>query len=164
MKTILVMLILGSIAYYSYTHFQGGEGDQAPKEITNPVYLDTRLEMSVQGRQFEFALFGKMANEDECRNRADVSWGKMLEGCAACVKTTSSCQASLEPRYLRLFDDAPINTTYLSLTRGKPTERDGRIVFWGVTAEEGSIVCDIVKKEFTKNYSGAASCVLGSAQ
>jgi hypothetical protein len=159
MKTILVMLVLGAAAYYFYAHLQRQDGEQAPTEITNPVYLDARLEMSVQGRQLEFALFGKMADDDDCRNRADITWGKMIDGCAVCTKKMSTCHATLEPRYMRLFDDAPINTTYLSLTRGAASERDGRIVFWGVTAEEGNIVCDILKKEFTKNYKGAASCV-----
>ena len=164
MKTILVMLVLGAAAYFFYGHLQDRREAQAPKEITNPVYLDVRLEMSVQGRQFEFALFGKMEGDDDCRNRADVTWGKIIDGCAGCTKKVSTCQATLEPRYARLFDDVPINTTYLSLTRGKPTERDGRMVFWGVTSEEGNAVCDLVKQQFAKNYTGTISCVLATPQ
>jgi hypothetical protein len=120
--------------------------------------------MAVQSRQFEFVLFGKMADEKDCRQGADQAWASMTDHCDFCKKKVSTCHATLEPRYLRLFDDAPINTTYLSLTRGKPSERDGRVVFWGVTTEEGNFVCDILKKEFSKNYKGAASCVPGLAQ
>ena len=164
MKTILVMLVLGAAAYYFYGHLQSRREDAAPQEITNPVYLEVNIETSVQGRQLEFVLFGKMADQDDCQNRADRAWGKVIEGCANCQKKISSCQPTLEPRYLRLFDDAPINTTYLSFTRGQQGERDGRMVFWGVTAAEGNAVCEAAKTEFSKNYKGAVSCVIGQAQ
>jgi hypothetical protein len=164
MKTILVMLVLGAAAYYFYVHLHGRAEDQGSKDITNPVYLEVRLEMPVQGRQLEFVLFGKMADDDDCRNRADRAWGKIIDGCVACTKKISSCLASLEPRYLRLFDNAPINTAYLSFTSDQAGERDGRMVFWGVTAAEGNAVCEAAKGEFSKNYKGAVSCVLGTAQ
>ena len=39
------------------------------------------------------------------------------------------------PRYLyhRLFDDEPIPSTYLSLSAGQASERDGRLIVYGLT-------------------------------
>jgi len=158
MRTILVLAALAAIGYYFYSRPQGG-----PVEITDPVYAEIRIEMPIASRQIDFVLFGKMADEEDCRMRADLTWGKMVEDCANCRLTVSTCKADLEPRYKRLFDDSPINSAYLTFTRGEPGERDGRMVIWGVTTEEGNALCEQARNEFKKKYQGVVTCVAGSA-
>lgn len=69
------------------------------------------------------------------------------------------CKPSLPARYEQLFEDVPINMTYLSLTRGSRYERDGRIVIWGVTGKEGAALCEIVRGGVQSRYSGKSHCV-----
>jgi hypothetical protein len=158
MKTLLLLLALGAAAYYFYSRMT------KPAEIENPVYVEIRIGMAVANRQLDFVLFGKMADADDCRTLADRTWGKIIASCPTCTLKVSSCKAKLEPRYARLFDDEPINTAYLRFSSSDPGERDGRMVIWGVTADEGNAVCEDIRAGFAKNYKGAVACVAGKAQ
>jgi len=155
MRTILLLTVLAAVGFYFYSR------PQDPVEITDPVYAEIRIEMPIASRQIDFVLFGKMADEEDCRKRADRTWGKVIEDCTACRLTVSTCKPDLEARYLRLFLDAPINSAYLTFTRGEPGERDGRMVIWGVTTEEGNQLCEQVRTEFKKRYEGAVTCIAG---
>ena len=55
------------------------------------------------------------------------------------------CQAQLPPRYARLFDDEPIPSTYLSASAGNAGERDGRLVVYGLTDQEGAAMCEPIR-------------------
>ncbi len=158
MKAIVILLVLGAAAYFGYQRFSGGE-DAVPETIENPVYADVRIDMHVGGRDLQFALFGKMADQRDCDQRSERVWGKVIEGCSECVQRTMQCKAELEPRYQRLFDDTPIHSTYISFTRGHKTERDGRMVIFGLTADEGDAVCEQAISRFNTNYSGTIECI-----
>ena len=158
MKALLVLVVLGAAAYFGYQHFQAS-GDAVPNEIEDPVYADIRLDMHVAGRDIQFALFGKMADRADCDRRAERVWGKVIDGCKECVKQTSVCKSELEPRYQRLFDDTPIHSTYVSFNRGADTERDGRMVIFGLTADEGDAICAQAVSRFQTNYAGTIECV-----
>ena len=73
----------------------------------------------------------------------------------------TSCKAELEPRYRRLFDDASIHSTYLSFKRGTRLERNGRMVVYGLTADEGDVVCKSIMADFQQRYEGTVSCIHG---
>ena len=158
MKALIVLIVLGAAAYFGYQHFQQ-DGDVAPGEFENPVYADVRLDMHIQGRDLQFALFGKMAGQADCDQRAERFWGKVIDACTECVKQTTVCKTELEPRYQRLFENTSIHSTYLSFTRGSDTERDGRMVIFGLTADEGDAVCEQTRSRFKANYSGTIECV-----
>ncbi|HEY5809326.1 MAG TPA: hypothetical protein VIT67_15230 [Povalibacter sp.] len=159
MKAFLVLIILGVAGYYGYQHFKGGEGE-APDVIESPVYADVRLDMNVAGRELQFALFGKMASQADCDVRSNMVWGKVIDGCKECVQRTSVCKTQLEPRYQRLFDNTAIHSTYISFTRGSKVERDGRMVIFGLTADEGDAICKQTLAHFQANYAGKIECVL----
>jgi hypothetical protein len=158
MRMLLVLALAGVAAYYFFPR------DNEPVEITDPVYAEIRIEMPIGSRQIDFVLFGKMASDEDCRLRANLIWEKMIQGCAACTIGVSACKKDLEPRYQRLFNDVSINTAYLSFTRGEPGERDGRMVIWGVTTEEGNAFCDQASQQFKTQYKGVVTCVVGAAE
>ena len=158
MKTLLVLIVLGIAGYYGYQHFATDDED-APDVIETPVYADVRLDMQIAGRDLQFALFGRMASQEDCEKRSNTIWGKVIEGCQECVQRTATCNAKLEPRYDRLFANTAIHSTYLSFTRGSPQERDGRMVIFGLTADEGDAVCAQILQRFSSNFTGKIECI-----
>jgi hypothetical protein len=158
MKTVLILVVLGVAAYFGYQRFRSDDA-AAPEVIENPVYADIRLDMQVAGRDLQFALFGEMASQADCDQRSSQVWGKVIEGCKECAQRTSVCKTDLEPRYRRLFDNAAIHSTYISFTRGSAYERNGRMVIFGLTADEGDAICEQTRARFSTNYRGTIQCV-----
>lgn len=158
MKALIVLLVVGAAAYF---FFQQRQQQQAPLKIENPVFAEYRADIAIGSRKIEFMLFGKMANDAECRERADFVWKKLIGTCPTCTMTSATCKVQLEPRYLRLFDNEQIRSTYIAFTAANATERDGRAVFFGLTADEGNSLCETLKAEFKKQYQGEAMCVAG---
>lgn len=158
MRGLVVLILLGVAGYFAYRHFSDADA-AAPDVIEHPVYADIRLDVKVAGRELQFALFGEMAGEEDCKLRSHRVWDKVIDGCKECVQQTSVCTAQLEPRYRRLFDNTAIHSAYMSFTRGSKYERDGRMVVFGLTADEGDVVCEHVRQQFQPKYSGIVECV-----
>jgi len=159
-KKLLLLIVIASVAYFGYRHYQQGEG-AISGEITTPVFAEYRVTAHIAGRDIEMALFGKMASNDDCHRRADVVWNKVLDNCKECTSSNFQCRDTLEPRYLKLFDDVAIHSTYISFHHGSPFERDGRMVTYGLTSDEGDKLCEMMKPMFKEKYSGTVECVNG---
>jgi hypothetical protein len=155
MKKLIVLIVLAAAGYFAYTRYQ----DSAPERIENPVYAELRVDTKVGSREINLALFGEMVDEADCRERFRQAWDKMLDGCIGCSMRLASCRADLEPRYRRLFEDTSIHSTYLSFTKGSRHERNGRMVVWGLTADEGDALCDALRQQFQAHYEGTVACV-----
>jgi hypothetical protein len=97
----------------------------------------------------------------DCRERFDRAWNKIIDGCPNCSMRLSSCRSELEPRYLRMFDDVPIHSTYLSFAKGSRYERNGRMVVYGLTSDEGDALCDSLRQQFQTRYTGSVACIRG---
>jgi hypothetical protein len=157
MKFLVIVIALAA-AYFVYDR---REAALNPEVIETPVYAELRMGQRVQGRDIDMVLFGEMASAEDCQERSDRVWQKLIDDCKECTMSLSSCKADLEPRYRRLFDDAPIHSTYLSFKRGNRFERNGRMVVYGLTGEEGKAACDIIKNTFQTRYEGTVNCVIG---
>jgi len=158
MKFLVVLIALAGIAYVVH----GRQQAMNPEVIETPVYAEFRVNATVQDREIDMVLFGEMASTEDCQQRANRVWEKLIDGCKECTMTLSSCKAELEPRYQRLFDDAPIHSTYLSFNRGSRYERNGRMVVYGLTGEEGNAMCEGIRSHFQSRYEGTVNCVIGS--
>ncbi len=158
MKFLIVLVALGAVGYVLYNSQQQSLN---PDAIESPVYAEIRTDIRIQGREIDMVLFGEMAGQEDCEQRAGRMWQKLIDDCKECTMTLSSCKSDIEPRYRRLFDDTAIHSTYLSFKRGSRFERNGRMVVYGLTSEEGDAVCGIIKTEFEKHYDGTVSCVQG---
>ncbi len=157
MRKLLVIAALGALGYYAYQHLLG------PAEIVNPVFAEIRVNMSVGGREIEAAIFGKAVDDIDCRLRAERVKDNLEANCNYCVSKSIVCKASLAPRYARIFDDEPAGATYLSVNRSNHSERNVRVILWGLTGAEGDRVCDQMKRVFAKIHSGPMQCVRGLA-
>ena len=159
MKTLFILIVLGIAGWFAYHKFSGAG---SPPVIVNPVYGEMRATANVQGREIEMAVFARMTDDNDCQLRAQAMWGEALQGCPSCNLQAAKCQAQLPPRYARLFKDEPIPSTYLSATAGAANERDGRIVVYGLTDQEGTIVCEFMRDTILKRYHGTAHCIKAS--
>jgi len=159
MKRLLLIVVVAMLGYYAYGKFDGGG---PPEPIKNPVYAEVRVTNQVQGRELEMALFIRASSEFDCKGRAQISWNGVLDSCPGCTMHEVKCHSELPARYARLFDDVPIPSPYLSATAGVSGERDGRLVVYGLTDEEGRQACEIMRNAVLKSYHGTAHCVPAS--
>jgi hypothetical protein len=157
MKKLILLIVLAVAGYFAYTHFQAAN----PEHIENPVYAELRVDAKVGGRELNLALFGEMVDEVDCRERFGRAWDKIVAGCAECSMRLASCRSDLEPRYRRLFDDTVIASTYLSFTKGSRYERNGRMVVYGLTSDEGDALCESLRQQFQTRYEGTVACIRG---
>jgi hypothetical protein len=157
MKKLILLIVLAVGGYIGYSRFQAGN----PEHIENPVYAELRMDTKVGSRELNLVLFGEMVDDVDCRERFDRAWDKLIEGCVGCTMQLSSCRTDLEPRYRRLFDDTVIHSTYISFTKGSRYERNGRMVVYGLTNDEGDALCDSLRQQFQARYSGTVACIRG---
>lgn len=158
MKFLAFLIAIAAVAYVINDRRQAALN---PESIETPVYAEIRMGKRVEGRDIDMVLFGEMASSEDCQERSDRVWQKLIDDCKDCTMSLSSCKATLEPRNRRLFDDAQIHSTYLSFTRGNRFERNGRMVVYGLTGQEGNVVCQAIKEYFQSRYEGTVNCVLG---
>jgi hypothetical protein len=159
MKKLLFVIVIVGVGYFVYQR----ELDKTnPQVIDHPVYAEFRVDSKQGEREINIALFGKMSSEEDCRMRAEKVWNKVVKGCAACTMSVQECRSELPPRYKRLFEDVSIPSTYLSFMRGNRFERDGRMVVYGLTSQEGVQVCEYMKTQFAATYEGTVTCVPAS--
>lgn len=157
MKLLLILIAIATVAYVVYDRRQGAMN---PEVIATPVYAQIRMGTHIQGRDIDMVLFAEMASAEDCQERSNRVWQKLIDGCKECTMSLSSCKAQLEPRNRRLFDDAPMHSTYLSFKRGNRFERNGRMVVYGLTGDEGKMVCETIKANFQSRYEGTVNCVI----
>lgn len=158
MKFLVLLLAIAAVVYVIHDR---REEALNPTVIETPVYAELRVGKHVQGRDIDMVLFAQMAGTEDCQQRSERVWQKLIDNCKECRMSLSSCKAELEPRYRRLFDDAPLYSTYLSFNRGNRYERNGRMIVYGLTGDEGKFVCETIKSEFQTHYEGTVSCVIG---
>ncbi len=159
MKGLLVVIVLGVIGWFAYQKYAGGGGSPV---IEDPVFGEIRVTQQIQSREIEMALFVRASSDNDCHTRAQESWKGALSACPTCVFQPVKCQKELPARYARLFDDVPIPSTYLSATAAKKTERDGRLVIYGLTDAEGVQLCELVRSQIGERYAGTTHCVKAS--
>jgi len=162
-KKLIVLALVAIVAYAVYRQSEIRDGAYTA-EITNPIYVEIRMRVKAPGRDIDTAIFGKMASTEDCELRSERVWKKVVKDCPTCEFTAMKCRNDLEQRYLRLFDNTPIHSTYLSFDRGSRYERDGRMVVYGLTSDEGDKICEMLKKTMQQGYTGKVTCILASPQ
>jgi hypothetical protein len=157
MKKLILLIALAAAGYFAYSRFQNSN----PEHIEKPVYAELRVDTKLGSRELNLVLFGEMVDDVDCQQRFDRAWNKIIDGCPNCSMRLSSCRSELEPRYRRMFDDVPIHSTYLSFTKGSRYERNGRMVVYGLTSDEGDALCDSLRQQFQTRFTGTVACIRG---
>jgi hypothetical protein len=158
LKKLLFLVLLVAAGAFFYRSYVSGP----PRTFENPVYGEIRVDAKIEGRDLEMALFVRSADENDCQARALRTWAVALIKCPTCQLHPTRCQAQLPARYARLFNDEPIPSTYLSASAGNAGERDGRLVVYGLTDQEGAAACEVIRTMLMENFRGTAHCVKAS--
>lgn len=161
MKTVVIIIVLLIAGYLWYGRAQG-VSNKAPV-ATDPWYMEVRATNVIESREIEMALFARALDERDCQVGMHADWAAGInKTCPTCTAHAPKCSKELPARYAKLFDDVPIPSTYLSATAAAARERDVRVVVYGLTDDEGKTVCEILRKELNKNFTGPSHCVLPS--
>ncbi len=163
MKKIIIFLLIIGAGYHLWQRNRQTLDDKLnPEAIANPVYAETRVKMEFPGRSAEAIMFAKTVDQADCQKLVQTMErqleSQMQSVCPACKAPTSECKAELAPRYARLFDDAPAAVTYVSMARGQRSEREHRLIYWGVSVAESDRLCDMLPG-FQKGRKGTVTCV-----
>jgi hypothetical protein len=153
-KIIVVLLIVGAAVFF----WQRKQQAQNPDVIANRVYAEMRIKMALPGREIEGVMLGKTADQADCQKHTQELERVTTAACPTCKVQTSECKTELATRYTKFFDNTPTTITYLSLARGAPTEREFRVIYWGISLEESDKLCAIAPA-FQKGRKGAVTCV-----
>ena len=169
MKNILLILfVLGSIGYLATTQrwepnatgTGTGAGRSGP-DFSDPVYAVVRFQAEIHDRSFQAMALAKAADDADCKHVAEhlvETMGNDPKSAVQWSLQSSECTKNLEPRNLKLFSNRPINVSYVSAARGSSSERELRIVFWGVTVDESDRICETIHS-VQRNWQGAVTCV-----
>lgn len=156
MKLVVIVVVLAVIGFV----VKGRLDKSNPEIIEHPVYAEMRVDLKEGIRELNVVLFGKAVDMDDCNLRTENTWKKVLSGCPTCALSPVKCMEALPPRYARLFENSRIPSTYLTFTRGSRFERDGRLVVYGLTRDEGLMVCEQMRNSVSKeDYTGTLECI-----
>ena len=159
MKSFVVILILAAVVGLGFKRWLDKSN---PDVIAHPVYAEMHVDAKVGNRELNSVLFVKTVDQEDCNLRAEKGWSKLLSGCPTCTVSAAKCQDDLPARYQRLFDNVAIPSTYLAMERGSRYERDGRLVVYGLTHDEGLAMCEQIRGVVLEKYHGTGTCIAPS--
>lgn len=163
---LVAVLILAVVAIvWRAVDRSGGVSDkQNPEVITNPVYLEMRINIGNDERTVEAVALMQTVNDGDCRkfsgkamSMLDRQIAKTNQNVKVSLKSIE-CKTELSPRNARLFDNEPTFLTYVSAARGNRFEREMRWIYWGTSVEESEMVCGLVPN-FQAHLKGKVSCI-----
>jgi len=164
MKKLILVLIIAASAYYAYKTRQERLQQRAhPAVIERPVYAETKVDLKGDGgRIINSVVLVATASQAECGEAAAKLVQTVLDASArggvTGTVTSTECKTELDARMARLFANQPTFVTYMALARGKPEERETRMLYWGVTVQESDLLCEMVP-QIQKGWAGEVSCV-----
>lgn len=163
MKKIILVLIIAAAAFSPTRRGSNASSRPTPPSSKRPVYAETKVDLKGDsGRVINSVVLVATASQTEC----DAAAAKMVQtvidasarkGVTGTVKSIE-CKTELDSRMARLFANQPTFVTYMVLGRGKPEERETRMLYWGVTVEESDLLCEMVP-QIQKGWVGKVSCV-----
>lgn len=164
MKKIILVLFVAAAAYFAYkARLERRQQEANPTVIERPVYAETKVDLKGNsGRVINSVVLVATASQAECDTAAAKLVQTVLEasarkGVTGTVKSIE-CKRELDTRMARLFANQPTFVTYMVLGRGKPEERETRMLYWGVTVEESDLLCEMAP-QIQKGWAGQVSCV-----
>jgi hypothetical protein len=168
MKKLIVFLLVIGALYYMATTAQWknlGLMGRDPSAIANPVYAVMRFRTEFQDRSVDMVALVKTFDQEDCRTGSDKSVDRVLrpehpDGGLVWQLVSSECKSVLDSRSAKLFDNIPTYVNYVSAAPGAASEREIRLIFWGVTADEGDMMCGQIPR-MQARWKGAVTCIRG---
>ena len=163
MRDILIVLAFVVVAVLLaprlLNRHQAQDDDAA--QITNPVYAEARMKLDAGGNSIEGVMMAQTIDQADCERQVSQlsqQLSKFASVCPTCKLQAPECKTEIAPQYTRIFDNKPTSLTYLSLARGQASEREMRLIYWGISVDQSDKLCSAVP-DFQKHRKGAVSCV-----
>ena len=164
MRDILIVLAFIVVAALLAPRLLNRHHAQAEDEVTtiaNPVYAEARMKLEAGSNTIEGVMMAQTINQADCEQQIS-QLSKQLSTfshvCPTCKMQEPECKTEIAPQYTRIFDNRPTSLTYLSLARGQASEREMRLIYWGISVDQSDKLCNAIPT-FQKGRKGAVSCV-----
>lgn len=160
MKSILIIGVIAVVAYFGYQKFseQGGFSSlQGPQG--EPVYARMTATQAIGSREVEAVVIVRTHSQEDCEQRGRRAASSLLVNCKDCEQTQIQCLGSLGTRESGYLEKRPTHLTYLVGEPGARDEREGAMIFWGLTVDEARQLCDYARQELSKRYAGTLTCI-----
>lgn len=167
-RLVIVLLVLAALGYLAKTSDfnksgRSADGDAAPEVITDPVYAEVRFHTDIHDRSFQAVALAKTVNEADCKHGTDQLVQRITNpqgsGRLKWTLVSSECSKTIDSRAQHLFENKRTFVNYVSGARGASDEREERLIIWGVTAEEGDMICEVMVPAMQKQRQGAVKCI-----
>jgi hypothetical protein len=164
-KLIIFLLVIGALYYVGKSgqwNLLGMLG-RDPSAISNPVYSVVRFRAEFQDRSVDMVAFAKAFDQADCQRMSADLIDRMQKrqdqaGMLVWQLVSSECKSVLDARSVKLFDNIPTYVNYVSAAPGASSEREVRLIFWGMTADEGDIMCGEIPR-LQQRWKGAVTCI-----
>ncbi|HEY2346512.1 MAG TPA: hypothetical protein VGH80_11585 [Xanthomonadaceae bacterium] len=162
---IIFLLVLGAIGYFVQSRVSNKNTDpaEATGPITNPVYAEVRFRADIGSREFHLVAAAQGRDHADCQRMIGdlpdkMQLGRRPDGTPLWKLESSECMSQLDERTERLFNNKPTFVNYVAASPGAPDEREVRMIIWGVTAQEGELVCDGLSR-MKQRWKGSVTCI-----
>jgi len=166
-KILMLLIVVVGVAILAPRILQWhGQQNEDAQVISHPIYAEARVKMDTSSSSIEGVMLAQTTDQADCEKHVRIMEQRLTSSasiCPTCKLQTPECKAELAPRYVKIFENKPAAVDYLSLARGDPSEREIRLIYWGVTVEQSDKLCSAVS-EFQKTRKGAVTCVRAPRQ
>jgi hypothetical protein len=156
MKIFLAIVFLLGLGFYIFRYHMPIE-----TEITDPHYFETRIKFEQKGHEIEMVAITMMHSYEDCKTNRKIAWTDSFEKVGE-VTASTGCRMDLPQKYKKLFDNQRTSASYLAFDKGQASERDIRVLIYGVPASHVYQACQEIISHAKGDYKGDVYCVKGS--
>ena len=162
-KLIVFLLVVGALSFAWKSGLMREALGRDPAVIPNPVYAVIRLRSQFRDRTIDAVALAKTFDQADCQRDSEDAVDRMTrhqdrEGVLVWQLVSSECKSDLDSRNAKLFDNKPTFANYVSASPGDASEREFRLIFWGVTAAEGDLMCGEIPR-VQDRWHGTVTCI-----
>jgi hypothetical protein len=164
MKIFIVLALMGFSVYWI-----SAENDSFVKasildrfygdKAEDSKYLEGRLNMSEDGISLDVVMLVRLRAWDDCGEISKKIIDSKIGKCPGCTFEIKECTGKLSKRYAKLFDNKPAQTSYLSYDAADATERDMRMLTWGLNREQARMACSMLVNSTGQRTKNQPLCI-----
>ncbi len=164
MKVLVILAMIGFGIYW----VAADDGSFVKASVLDRVYGDKaedtryvegRLHVSAGGRDVDMIAFIRLRAWDDCEEASSKMMDAVTGDCPECTFEVKDCRNELSSRYARLFEKKPARLPYLSYDAADATERDIRLITWGLNQQEASLACAMMVESLQEIAKNQPVCV-----
>lgn len=158
LMVLALLLCLTKLGSDYIAHRKAARGDTG--EASQPIYAELNIRVNIDGKPLEEFMLVEAKDRADC-DRTREQLEKDFVRSAERVKLppsirSSRCLTELTQDQSDLFANRPTNVTYLSLGRSASSEREMRVIAWGLPPAESNYICErLLRAEWVERRRNA---------